>query len=40
VHWYDVAGAALVLLGVAVSQGIVGRRRRSSADAEGSQMAG
>jgi drug/metabolite transporter (DMT)-like permease len=39
-HWYDIAGAGLVLLGVAVSQGVIGRRRPSSADAEGSQMAG
>jgi drug/metabolite transporter (DMT)-like permease len=37
-HWYDIAGAALVLLGVAVSQGVIGRLRASSADAEGSQM--
>ncbi len=37
-HWYDIAGAALVLLGVAVSQGVIRRLRATSADAEGSQM--
>ena len=37
-HWYDIAGAALVLAGVAVSQGMLRRRRTSSADAERSQM--
>ena len=37
-HWYDIAGAALVLFGVAVSQGVIGRRRAFSVDAEGSQM--